>query len=281
LSAAPSTSLQVSTYKNVTLFDTLTCYDPDGDDTVIEIVSYPEKGLLVLENPSTGSYRYIPNENSIGKDSFCYVAKDKYGNYSASATVNLKVTVSGSAVTYADMQDSKAYNAALTLTEAGVMSGRQVGNRYYFDPEKSVSRVEFLVMAMNAAGITEVPQRSATVFADDGEIPASMKGYVAAAYEMGYITGSLSSGVLSFLPNREITRAEAAVMLGNIVGLSEVAVTPTFADGSEIPVWARDAIYSLHFVGIMGAEEGCISATAQITRAQSAEMLAAVMEYVN
>jgi hypothetical protein len=156
-----------------------------------------------------------------------------------------------------------------------------VGNLYYFYPEKSVTRAEFLVMAMNAVGITEVPACDATVFADDADIPESMMSYVATAYEMKYISGSLSDGKLCFLPNEEITRAQAAVILSNIVGLCDVAVTPTFADHSEIPVWASDAIYSLNAAGIMGSMDGYISPVSKITRAQTAQMLAAAMEYVD
>lgn len=280
VSMVPTLSLNVSTHKGLAAHGVMSAYDPDGDGVVFEVVSYPQNGSLRLTDRTTGSYVYTPNASYTGTDRFTYVARDKYGNYSAAATVNLKVTVSGTSVTYADMLDSEAYNAALTMTETGVMSGRQVGNQYYFDPEASVSRVEFLVMAMNAAGITEVPACDTTVFADDSEIPEAMKGYVAAAYEMKYISGSLMEGRLCFLPNEEITRAQAAVMLSNIVGLCDVPVTPTFADHSEIPVWASEAIYSLNAAGIMNSRAGYISPVAKITRAQTAQMLTAAMEYV-
>lgn len=280
VSVASSLSLNVSTHKGVTAYGSLSAHDPDGDNMTFEIVSYPQNGTLEMTDHSTGSYLYTPAEGYTGNDCFTYVARDTYGNYSAAATVNLKVTLVGTSVTYADMVGSAAYNAALTMTETGVMSGTQVGNQYYFYPENSVSRAEFLVMAMNAAGITDVPACEKTVFADDADIPASMKGYVAAAYEMKYISGSLMDGKLCFLPNEEITRAQAAVMLSNIVGLCDVPVTPTFADGSEIPVWASEAIYSLNAAGIMHSLSGYISPTAKITRAQTAQMLAAAMEYV-
>jgi hypothetical protein len=279
VSMASSLTLNVSTYKGMSAFGTLSAYDPDGDGLIFEIVSYPQNGSVKLTDKARGTYVYIPKSGYVGSDSFSYVARDKYGNYSASATVSLKVTVSGTSVTYADMTDSPAHNAALRLTEAGVMSGRQMGNRYYFAPEQSVSRIEFLVMAMNAVGITSVPDCDKTVFADDSDIPSSMKGYVAAAYELGYISGSLEGGKLCFLPNEEITRAQAAVILGKIVGVSAVPVAPTFADHSEIPVWAKDAIYSLNAVGIMGSEEGYITPTAKLNRAQTAQMLSAAMEY--
>ncbi len=280
VSIVPALSLSVSTHKGLSAYGTLSAYDPDGDALVYEIVSYPQNGALDLQDRTSGSYVYTPNAGYTGGDCFTYVARDPYGNYSAAATVDLKVTLAGTSVTYADMKDSAAYNAALTMTEKGVMSGTQVGNQYYFYPESSVSRVEFLVMAMNAAGITDVPACETTVFADDADIPESMKGYVAAAYEMKYISGSLNEGRLCFLPNEEITRAQAAVMLSNIVGLCDVPVTPTFADRSEIPVWASEAIYSLNAAGIMNSQAGYISPTAKITRAQTAQMLTAAMEYV-
>lgn len=279
VSMASGLSLNLSTHKDMKLYGTLSAYDPDGDGLIFEVVSYPENGSLRMTDRTSGSYVYTPAKGYSGTDRFSYVARDKYGNYSAATTVNLRVTLPTTSVSYVDMEDSHAHNAALTLTEAGVMSGTQMGNRYYFYPERTVSRAEFLVMAMNAAGITDVPDCATTVFADDADIPASVKGYVAAAYEMKYISGSLSDGKLCFLPNEEITRAQAAVMLSNIVGLCDVAVIPTFADASEIPVWATEAIYSLGAAGIMTGEGGYISPTARITREQTAQMLAAAMAY--
>ena len=280
VSMASSLSLNRSTYKGLAVHGTLSAYDPDGDGLIFEIVSYPKNGSVKLTDASLGSYIYTPSSGYVGSDSLTYVARDKYGNYSAAATVRFQVAVSGTSVTYVDMQDSPAYGAALALTEAGVMSGTQVGNRYYFNPEESVSRVEFLVMAMHAAGIRDLPVSQQTVFDDDAEIPESMKGFVAAAHELGYISGTLHNGKLCFLPNESITRAQAAVMLGNLLELSDAPVTPTFADGSEIPVWAQDAIYSLNAAGIMTGNQGYIAPTATLTRAQTAQMLAAVMEYV-
>ena len=279
VSMASSLSLNVSTYKDLSAHGRLSAYDPDGDDLIFEIVSYPQNGAVRLTDALMGTYVYKPFSGYVGSDSFSYVARDKYGNYSAMATVKLRVETSGTSITYVDMQDSHAYPASLMLTEAGVMSGTQIGSQYYFHPEKNVTRAEFLVMAMNAAGISDVPTCYDTGFADDAEIPESMKGYVATAYAMKYISGSIVDGELKFLPNEEITRAQAAVMVANIMGLEDVAVTPTFADGSEIPAWASEAIYSLNTAGILISHDGYISATAKLTREETAAMLAAVMRY--
>ena len=273
LASAPKTALEVSTHENVTYFGSLPCYDPDGDDTFVEIVSYPEKGLLVIDDRTTGAYRYVPYEGSVGKDSFVYVARDIYGNYSASASVSLKISKTQTPTVYVDLDDSPYHNSALTMTEKNIMSGTQVGASTYFYPEKAVSRAEFLVMAMNAAGINEVNPVSQTVFADDADIPSHMKSYVAAAYDLGYIKGSEVDGRLCFDPNREITRAEAAVMLATMLDAATPTITPVFEDSSDIPVWAQASVYSLSYMGILESSGGNISPTASVTRGDAAEIL--------
>lgn len=276
VSTAPKTALEVSTHENVTYFGTLPCYDPDGDETFIEIVSYPEKGLLILEDRAVGSYRYIPYEGSTGEDSFCYIAGDKYGNYSASARVSLKISEKETPVNYVDLIESPYHNSALTMTEKGIMSGTQVGSSTYFYPDKSVSRGEFVVMAMNAMGITQLPS-STTVFADDADINQDMKKYIATAYDLGYIKGSEVEGKLYFYPNKEITRAEAAVMLASMLDAATPTVTPVFSDSESIPTWARPSVYSLSSLGVLSSLDGTISANSNVTRGDAATILSNFM----
>ena len=276
---APVLSLKLRTYRELAAHGTLSAYDPDGDELRFEVVTYPENGSLELTDPVAGTYVYRPYASYLGTDSFTYVARDRYGNYSAAATVSLTVDRLGTSVTYADMKGRPDEGAALMVTEKAVMSGTQVGDSTYFYPEKTVSRAEFLVMAMNAAGITGVQDCARTVFADDEDIPATMKGYVAAAYRLGYITGSQKDGKLCFLPNENLTRAQAAVILDRITTPGKAAVIPTFTDKSDIPVWAADAIYSLSAVGILTSSNGQIAPTQAVTRAEAAQMLAALIRY--
>ncbi len=279
LSTAPELSLVASTYQGLAVHGMLSAYDPDGDPLIFEIVSYPEHGTVKLQDRTTGKYVYRPYDNYAGSDSFTYLARDPYGNYSASAEVKVSVRMPSTSVKYADLEDSAAYPAALAMTENGVMSGTQIGNQYYFCPNEGVTRAEFVVMAMHAMGMSEVPQTTHTGFADDAEIPVSMKGYLSVAYAMGYIDGSLVNGSLCFLPNEEITRAQAAVILYRMLEPNSPAVLPTFADGAQIPTWAKDAISSLYALGIYQSDTGSVSANDVLTRAQTAQILAKVMEY--
>ncbi len=278
LNNAAETALDVSTHRDITLYGTLPAYDPDGDEIIIEVVSYPEEGILILTDKTSGSYTYTPCDGYTGKDSFTYVARDKYGNYSASKTVNLTVNKPTTSVVYADMKDSPNYNAALTVTEQGIMSGTQIGSESYFYPEKTVSRAEFLVMAMNSIGINEVADASETVFADDEDIAGYMKGYVSAAYRLGYIKGSYEDGKLCFLPNDPISRAEAAVIVCNMIDAATPTITPSFGDRGDIPAFAESAVSSLAYMGILTAENGNISANDDLTRGDTARMLSYVIQ---
>ena len=277
VSMASSATLQMSTYRDREAHGRLSAYDPDGDAIIFEIVKVPDNGSVILTDREEGTYVYAPKSGFTGSDEFSYVARDVYGNYSAATTVKFRVMTSGTSVTYVDMVDSKAANAAIALTEAGVMSGVQIGNQHFFYPERTVTRAELLVMAMNSAGITDVPACEKTGFDDDADIAPAMKGYVAAAYSMGYISGSLKDGKLCFLPNEEINRAEAAVMICAILGEESQGVVPTFADGAQIPVWAQEAIYTLNILGVMNATDGYISPTSSLTREQAALILQAIM----
>ena len=167
VSMASYASLNAETYKNIKVSGVLSGYDPEGDEIVFEIVKYPTRGRLELEDRSTGKYTYIPDQSYTGEDSFTYVVQDKYGNYSASATVTLTVNAQSTSASYADLLEDEIYTHAIAMTEFGLMNGVKVGGNYYFEPEREVSRAEFVVTAMNAIGISSDPEVESTGFFDD------------------------------------------------------------------------------------------------------------------
>lgn len=277
VSVVSSEALCVSTHRNFVGYGTLSAYDPEGDPLTFEIVSAPRNGLVLMTDASCGAYVYLPRLGYTGTDSFRYVARDLYGNYSAAATVSVRVEAPSVSVEYADMTGRQEYNAALTMTEAGIMNGTVLGEKTYFHPDQTVSRIEFLQMAMQTVGVTSLPNVSDTGFADDDAIAADAKGYVAAAYRLGYIEASEDSkGNINFLPDESLTRAEAAVWLCRMIRAQASEITPVFADADEIPSWADDAIATLSSLGILTPMAGNISPNEPVTRGQTAQMLAAV-----
>lgn len=281
LSMEDEKTFSVSTHQSITVYGKVGAYDADGDSLRYEIVTYAKNGVIDMDF-STGEYSYTPSGTYFGEDSFEYVAVDKYGNYSHSRVVNLTVEKMKTEVVYSDMKGHRTHHAALTMTEKGIMSGTTIGDTTYFMPDKSVSRIDFLVMLMHAIGADDVENVINTGFDDDDEIPASMKGYVRSAREMGIITGAVNAeGEYLFYPNREITRAEAALIVSKVVNGEVPTVKPTFSDKDEIPSWAHDAIYTLNSLGILSSSNGEIAPTSSITRAQVAEMLYSLIEYIH
>ena len=213
-----------------------------------------------------------------GNDSFSYVARDKYGNYSASAEVSVSVSRSSLSSSFDDMKNSDAHAAAIKLSQEGIMSGTQIGDGYYFQPNAAVSRSEFVVLAMQTLGIKEVNTLRTTGFFDDAEIPVSMKGYVAAARELEYVNGSYNAdGKLCFFPNDNITRAEAALIVGRMIEVATPVISPSLGDYEDIPTWARSSVLSLCAIGVMETNDGKIEANEIMTRGETAKMLAAML----
>lgn len=282
LSMAAGEALSVSTHQDFVGYGTLTAYDPEGDALRFEVVRAPRHGIVVMTDDATGEYVYLPRTGYTGEDSFCYVARDVYGNYSASAEVSVSVQRPSVSVSYDDMKGRRDYNAALTMAEAGIMQGTTLDDKTYFYPDQTVSRLDFLTMAMRATGVGSVPSVTNTGFYDDADIPSEAKGYVSAAYSLGYIKGSANGdGELCLLPNDTITRAEAAVILRRMVDAEEAVWTPAFADASDIPAWASEAIATLSSIGVMTPSGGAISPNTPVTRGEAAMMLSALRRLSN
>ena len=91
---------------------------------------------------------------------------------------------------------------------------------------------------------------------------------------MGYINGKDINGTACFDPKGNITKAEAAVVINNILGFEEGEYITTFADDRAIPTWAKSAVYALTNAGVFnGNGEGIIEPSAILSRAQTVQML--------
>ncbi len=277
---APTVSLQIETYKGLATAGTMSAYDPEGDDLTYEIVRYADHGLVSLTDKHTGAYIYTPDAGFVGQDSFDYVVYDRYGNYSTSATVSITVTARPVSVTYADIDGEGDAAAILSISAMGLMNGTKVGDETYFKPMESISRVEFLVTAMQAAGITADTVASAgePTFADCADIPVAMRPFVAYAVQKNYMSGKTVDGKLCFKPNEAITRAEAAVILSNIIGYAVEDTVTAFSDADAVPVWSGEALTSLRALGILVTPDGNAHAGETMTRATTAAWLCRSMQ---
>ena len=275
VSLAPEVSLSLETFADLTAVGTLSSYDPDGDEVTYEIVRYASHGRVSLTDKHTGAYTYVPDKGYTGSDAFSYVVRDEYGNYSTSTVVNITVSQRPTQLTFADIDNHPAAASVLKVSLNGLMNGTVVGGMQYFKPDAPVSRVEFLVTAMHAVGITatDVERLSSPSFADASEIPDAMAKYVSLAVRRGYVAGKEVDGALCFKPNENISKAEAAVILSNIIGYAKQTTVTAFADADAMPAWSVKAMNSLKSLGIFTPNDGNADATARITRGEVAVWL--------
>lgn len=270
-------TLNVTTQTGISVYGQIEATDPEGDDIDYIIVSYPKHGTLRISDTERGEFCYTPKSDYDGKDSFVFVVRDEYGNYSYPEKVSLKVTKRMSEVVYVDMEDSRSYNAAVAMTAMGIMSGSRVGDDMYFSPDDTVTRAEFVAMAMKSLGIRPDTTLNKTFFDDNEEIPTSLVSYVATAARCGIVNGSLESDGLKFRPRDAITKCEAAIVMANLLDLRAESAVFSTLDGIEtVPVWARGHVGAMYSSGIF--EEGSLTnIDDKLTRESAAEYLYRMM----
>lgn len=266
-------NMELATYKNVAITGYFDAVDGEGDTLTFQLTSTPARGAVTLAEDGSSQFVYTPYENKTGSDRFTYVAIDSAGNTSPEATVQLRINKPDTKVTYADLEGHPAHKAAIRLAEEGVYVGRYVNGNYFFDPDQSVTRAQFLTMAMSVTGLEQLEGVTLTGFSDDTAIPTWAKGSVSAALKAGAISGARDeTGAPIFGADQSITRGEASVMLNNLLDITDVPLE-VFSAGSE-GHWAAQAAANLSASGVVSQQSvGTAQLSEELTLAQAAEML--------
>lgn len=267
----------VQTYRNISVFGTLPASDGDGDKLTYEILTAPKDGVLTVLDSARGKYQYTPIGDFTGKDKFSYCVRDEYGNVSESAVVKLKVDKPYKNIFFSDMRGHWAHVSAINMVKAGVMNlDINAEGKPVFDPERQLTRSEFVVMAMTLFGEKyDIRALNYTEFSDDYAIKNEMKCFVSAAYDNGIIRGYTTESGVYFMPDEQITRAEAAVILTRLVNIPKTneVIRTAFADQGAVPSWAQSEMEALVSCGILkGTDDGNLMPDSTITRAQAAEL---------
>ncbi len=264
-------NMSLSTYKNVAVTGYFDAVDNDGDPLTFQLTSTPARGAVTLAEDGSSQFVYTPYENKTGKDTFTYVAIDSAGNTSPEATVSLRIEKADTKVTYADMDGNPSHKSAIRLAEEGIFVGQYMDGQYFFDPAQTVSRAQFLTLAMSTVGLEPLENASVTGFSDDASIPTWAKGSICAALKAGAIRGSSGEdGAPVFDADAQITRGEASVMLNNLLNMADVPVD-VFAS-SESTHWASQAAANLAAAGFTQSRTSA-GLSDVLTRADAAQLL--------
>ena len=264
-------NMEIRVYRGVTYEGAFRAVDNEGGMLAFEIVTQPKKGTAELTEDGLG-FVYTP-AGKLGADSFTYTATDEEGNTSLPAAVSITIERAASGVSYADMGDDRAHTAAVDLAEHGVFVGARIGDSYFFEPERTLSRGEFVAMALAAMDVSAEAVQM-TGFCDDASIPTWAKGYAVCALDAGVISGVGTDAGVAFCANDAITLNETAVVLNRLLRVTDVDLS----DCGAADAWCAQAVANLESVSII--ESGRFSAEEMrsgVTRAQAAELLSAAM----
>lgn len=240
----------LETYKNLPGEGKLLANDPEEQALTYTLVRAPRRGDVQLRED--GSFTYTPKKNKVGVDSFTYTAADPAGNVSREATVTVQILKPTDARQYQDTVGKECRFAAEWMRNTGLFVAESVGGEDCFQPEKTVSRGEFLTMLVN---LLELPVEEAAA-------PEWVQPYLDAAIRSGLVSGWQAE---SFAMEEPITGAEAAVALQSALDLSAEELELTF--GEELPDWAATSL------AVMAANGVELEAEAHMTRAQVAQTL--------
>ncbi len=256
----------LETYKNIENVGTFTATDPEGDKLTFTLQKPPKRGTVVIHED--GTYTYSPLKNKVGRDEFTFVATDSTGNVSESATVKVEILKPTDKATYADVEDGEFY--AMWLKEQGLLVGEKITGKLCFSPQKAVTRGEFLAMSMKLLDVNTEKTMETGGFADENDAPAWMREYLLTALKNGIISGVNTEDGMLFRPHKTATKAECAVMLKSLLGLSGTEQKAVFGENSTVPAWAEASYHALACAGIFLDAESSAEA---MTRMEAAKLL--------
>lgn len=258
----------LETYKNLPNQGQLKVSDPEGKDLTYSLVRGPKRGEVTLDE--NGSFVYTPKKNKVGVDSFTYTAADPAGNVSREATVTIQILKPTDSKQYTDTAGEDCRFAAEWMRNTGLFAGEKVGDEICFQPEKLVSRGEFLAMVVEAL---DIPAQDGSYSAVPADTPYWLRPYLAAAIRSGLTAGLPETETGSFDANAPITGAEVAVMLQNVLDLTVSQQTLEAVESAasevkeEVPAWASTSLTAMADNGIV------LVADETMTRSKVAQLM--------
>ncbi len=235
----------LETYKNLPNEGLLKVTDPEGQKVTYTLTRQPKRGTVTIRED--GSFLYTPKKNKVGTDSFTFTATDPAGKVSREATVTIQILKPTDNKQYADTTGTSCRFTAEWMRNTGLFVGEQVSGQLCFQPDKVVSRGEFLTMLVKTLDIDVDKDATYTGFTDD--TPDWLRPYLAAALRTGLLAGWPYGD--SFGATQTISGAEAALLVQNGLDLTVSTDVPVGKENDgELPAWALTAITAMSENGI-------------------------------
>lgn len=182
-------------------------------------------------------------------------------------------------ISFKDIKGHWAESYISTIAAKGWMNGTSEG---VFSLDQALSRGMLVTILGRMHGVSTSYEGSAQ-FSDVGA-GSYYSSYVAWAAEAGIVQGT---GKGQFRPDRQITRQEIAVILGNYIKfvklqLPQNTVTTTYQDEQDIADWAKGSVTLLLQAGLLNGKEGNrLDPLGTATRAETVKLIALLDEWSN
>lgn len=187
------------------------------------------------------------------------------------------VTVSAAAFPDIESRHSWAEDAINDMVDRGILKGYTDGT---FKPDRSVTRLETLIIASRIMGVDEDENKDYRDAAVEKYEKTLAPYNIDYKDEIAYLmyrdvlkAEDLSSYISDSSKNQALKRYEAAILLTKLIGeeetaLSESVIVLDFADASKIPSSAKAYVKYISEVGLMnGMEENKFNPNEELTRA--------------
>lgn len=280
-------NLSITTQKNKPVSAKLKGHstdEPSAQPSFV-IVDAPTKGKVDVTDVHTGDFTYTPFTDQVGDDQFTFrLELSPYESAIGTVTVTIEDTAPEPELfSYADLQNHWASYSAAMLVEHNITIGEKIGNKYYYRPDKALTRGDFTLLITSAIGLDSLPEYEGELrFADEAQMPQYLIEPAYRAMAAGIINGVERDGQIYFDADSTLTRIEAIVITNNAID-PEVAsdVTLDYADTSEIPQWALQAVKNMEGYGLIkGYDDNTLRPYSLIIKSQGGEIVYQFFKYL-
>lgn len=209
-------------------------------------LSYDGKALAYRFDERTGAISAtLPNGD--GKAHYVTLIAGDAAGHLARKSVYLPADET-LAPAFPDLEGHWSNPSAEYLKRTGLSIGDDKG---LYRPDANITRQEFATMLYRYLAPAQDFSEVALPFADADQIGAWALDAARAMYAVGIINGSKeASGALKYLPQANITRQEAATMLGRLLEKGYVASELSYGDASAVSDWASEQVSLLAASGV-------------------------------
>ncbi len=183
---------------------------------------------------------------------------------------------------FSDIDGRWSEHAVYRLASIDVIHGYETDEERFFKPEQSITRQEFVKLLVEADSLAPSTSDAIASYQDADQVGKWAIPYINAALDQDWLSGVNRGDDLVLDPNREITRAEAAVLISRMLGdeLETVDAAVSFVDGSAVPPWAAKAVAMMQLEKrISGYPDGTFRPNNVITREEAAQMIVQLLDW--